>query len=194
MTKHTAHQLPTSVDENSRDECLMASVREGDPEALQGLIDRHWDELYGFSVRMLRDPDEAEDIAQEVFVITWQNRSRWRSEGSLRAYLFRIARNLLMHRLRHREVRARKEAEIRESASVVPTPAECVLISQGQEAFDRALAALPERRREAFTLTRVQGLSIGEAAKVMGVTPRTLTNHIYLAARELELALRPFLE
>lgn len=193
MTQPKMEWPAPPTEEAQRSESLMEAIRDGDGDALQALLDRYWAELYGFSVRMLREPDEAEDVAQEVFVLVWEHRLRWRPEGSVRAYLFRIARNLLQHRFRHREVRARKEAEIRGFAPPVTTPAEDVLFSQGHSAFERAFAALPERRREAFSLVRLQGMTLREAAEVMEVTQRTLTNHVYLASRELELALRPFL-
>ena len=183
----------TIVGQEACDEELMVYIREGEVEALQMLIDNHWEGIVGYSMRMLGRGEEAEDVAQEVFIAVWEHRARWTPEGSVQAYLYRIARNLVLRRSRHREVRTRAEPEIRRRIPRVPTPAEDASFVECRTAFERALGALPERRREAFSLVRSQGLSLREAAEVMGVTRRTVTNHVYMAAKELEQALRAYL-
>ncbi len=174
-------------------EALMVALRDGQVEALQKLMDRFWDGLLAYSLRMLGRPDEAEDVAQEVFVAVWEHRTRWTPDGSVQAYLYRIARNLVLRRSRHTEVRVRTESEVRRRVPRVMTPMEEASYAECRAALERALAALPTRRREAFSLVRLQGLSLGEAAEVMGVSRRTITNHVYMAVKELEVELRPFL-
>lgn len=172
---------------------LMRSISSGDPDALQALMDRHWGGLVRYAERMLRCPDAAEDVAQEVFVRVWEHRSRWTPGGSVQGYLYRIARNLVLQRSRHLEVRDRTEPEVRRRAGTVTTPVEDAVHGELRAAFREALDDLPERRREAFLLVRMRGLSLREAGEVMGLTRRTVANHVYLAAGDLETALRPFL-
>jgi RNA polymerase sigma-70 factor (ECF subfamily) len=62
-----------------------------------------------------------------------------------------------------------------------------------RHALEEALGALPDRRREAFLLVRVDGMSLGAAAERMGVTKRTVANHVYMATTDLERTLQPFL-
>lgn len=175
------------------DETVMRSIRAGDPEALQRLMDRHWGGLHRYAERMLECPATAEDVAQEVFVRVWNHRGRWTPGGSVSAYLYRIARNQVLQRSRHRDVRERTAPEIRQRAQKVVTPLETAVHGELRQAFEEAVAELPERRREAFVLVRMRGLSLREAAEAMGVTRRTVANHVYLAATDLEAALRPFL-
>lgn len=175
------------------DAALMAAIGEGEELALQALMDRHWARLIGYARGMLQDPDAAEDIAQEVFVRAWERRSRWTPGGSVPAYLHRIARNLILLRLRHQEVRTRTEPQVRALSRRGPTPLQTTAGRELLEAVEAALGKLPDRRREAFLLTRIQGMSLQEAGKVMDVTRRTVANHVYMATVELEELLRPFL-
>lgn len=172
---------------------LMRAIRRDDRAALGSLMERHWSPLLGHVLRQVEGPDEAEDVVQEVFVRVWERREQWRPGGSVQAYLYRIARNLLVDRSRRAEVRERHTASIRLLARRVSTPAEEAALTDLREAFEDALSTLPERRREAFLLIRFQGLTLKEAAEVMDLRPRTVANHVYLAATDLEEALRPFL-
>lgn len=178
---------------DSSDEQLMASMREGDTAALQILLDRHWTGVYGYAYRLLGEPDDADDVAQDVFVRVWEHRGRWKARGSARSYLYRVARNLVLLRRRHEAVQFRAAPEVRRRSPGVTTPAEELAQTELKKAFERAFQALSDQRREAFLLVRLRGLSFDEAAQVMGITKKTVANHTYLGARDLEEVLRPFL-
>jgi RNA polymerase sigma-70 factor (ECF subfamily) len=82
------------------DAALVALVAQGEEGAFRELLNRHQGAVYGFARRFLRDAQEAEDIAQEVFLRLYRTAARYRSRASLRAYLFRIAKNLCIDALR----------------------------------------------------------------------------------------------
>ena len=193
MEPWDAHGPDWKAGPERSDACLMESIRAGDPQALQALMDRHWGALLRYAHRMLGSMDEAEDVAQHVFVSVWEHRERWIAGGTVRAYVFRIARNEALGRSRRNDVRRLSESEVRRRVPRVRTPLEETAFSEVQASFERTLEQLPPRRREAFSLVRLQGLSLREASEVMGVTIRTVTNHVYMAAQELSAALGPFL-
>lgn len=193
MSDSSAPRSPIDTDTKRSDATLMCLIGRGDVEALQELIDRHWKGLVSQVDSMLHSLDEAQDVAQEVFVRVWEHRTRWRPGGSARAYLYRIARNLVLLRRRHLEVRERTESEVRRRAGRVASPLEDLTHTELREAFEKALDSLPDRRREAFLLVRFRGMSLHEAARVMNVTRRTVANHVYMAVCDLEDELRPFL-
>lgn len=172
---------------------LMLRIQEGDQDALELLMGRYWTNLVRYSSQLLGCMDEAKDVAQEVFVRTWEYRFRWKPGGSAETFLYRIARNLSLLQLRRREVRSRSVPEIRNGSKRCRTPMEDTLSRELRQALQTALGELPDRRREAFQLVRVEGLSLGAAAERMGVTKRTVANHVYMAATDLERALLPFL-
>lgn len=171
---------------------LMLQIRRGDSEALECLMRRYWSNLVGYAYQFLGSMDEASDVAQEVFVRTWEHRYRWKSGGSATAFLYTIARNLSLLQLRRRRVRRRSEPELHDRAGGVRTPIEEAFSREFETALHEALAALPDRRREAFVLVRVDGLSLRAAAEQMGVTKRTVANHVNMARSDLSQVLQPF--
>lgn len=169
---------------------LMRAMKAGDASALERLMDRYWLPLVRFSARSASGWDEAEDMAQDVFVRLWQAREQWEPGGSVRTFLYRSARNLAVDRARHREVQARSVLPLERGVRRTATPVENVIRGELQDDFERALSDMAPRRREAFVLVRLQGLSLREAGEVMELMPRTIANHVYLAATELAEALR----
>lgn len=184
---------PRSGSSARTDQDLMECIRADSSAALQELMSRHWSPIAQYSYRMLGDADEAQDIAQEVFASVWEHRARWTTYGSVNAYLHRIARNLALSRLRKSRVRLVAADEIRRSAPKAPSPIDDASRGELRAALEAALAALPPRRREAFILVRIQGLSLTEAAEIMGVIPQTVANQAYHAALEMSAYLAPYL-
>lgn len=184
---------PREVQSMPSDEQLMEQIRNDDEQALDALIRRYWSYLVWYAATKLPDRDEAEDVAQGVFVRLWEHRRRWDRKGSVKAFLFRIARNLIIDHTRHQEVRDRHDPELVPLASSIVTPIDAAAQREFQEAFERVLGSLPERRREAFILVRTLGLGLQETADVMGVTRRTVANHVYLAVQDLQERLGCFI-
>jgi RNA polymerase sigma factor (sigma-70 family) len=175
------------------DEVLMDEVRAGDGPALGALMERHWLPLVRYVARSVGGWDEGEDVAQEVFVRVWRGRSEWRPGGSVRSYLYQIARNLTVDRARHADVRARSAQTLLRARGRTATPVEVAIRDELRADFEQALSELAPRRREAFVLVRLQGLTLREAGEVMELTPRTVANHVYLAVTDLAEALRQHL-
>lgn len=171
---------------------LMVRIHDGDAAALEQLMTRYWAGLVGYAARLLGCRDEATDVVQEVFVRTWERRRRWEMGGSAKSFLYRSARNLCLLQLRRRRVRARTAPEVRRRSRTTPTPIEEAVSGELQHALKGALGGLPERRREAFVLNRVEGMSLAAVAERMGVSKRTVSNHVYMATVELERALEPY--
>jgi RNA polymerase sigma factor (sigma-70 family) len=90
-------------DEVQSDDALMAQVAMRDASALRVLADRHAALPWRIAYRMLADPSEAEDVAQEALLRLWQTGANWKSGGSgVAAWLTRVATNLCLDRLRRR--------------------------------------------------------------------------------------------
>lgn len=147
------------------DEELMNQVQRGSAEAYTTLFDRHRAPLYGFILRMTRDPEAAADVFQDTFLKVHRARDTWSGEdASFRSWLFRIATNAVRDRARQNE--RRRETFTAEDI-VVPShehPAERVML-------ERALAELAEPLREAFLLGVVHGLDHNELATTLAISP-----------------------
>ena len=168
---------------------LMADIRGGSQSALGRLMDLCWPELVRYAARQVGDLDLARDIVQETLIQVWERRRAWEPRGSVRAYLYRIVRNLVIDEKRRQGVR-RRWAERQEFApSRRPATPDEVLDEQLlTEVFETAVAALPARRREVFELVFQRGLSHADAAAVMGLSVQTVANQMSSALRSVRKA------
>src|SRR3984885_15761519 len=130
------------------DDELVRRAGQGDAAAVQALVARKLQRVLALAERMLGDPSEAEDVAQETFFRVWRNAARWRpGVARFDTWLHRVTLNLCYDRLRRR--RERPVAEPPEQPDPGPAP------DRGLEAQDIgarvaiALRALPSRQREA---------------------------------------------
>jgi len=163
----------------------MQALRADHVVALDVLFARHWPELVAYARSFLHCRDAAEDIAQETFMRLWRGRSFWRPTGAVRCFLFCIARNLALEQLRACRVQQRAVPEVQRRGNAGPTPLEETIRAEVRVAFRDALDALPDRRRQAFTLVRLNCLSLMDSAKIMGISPQTVANHINMAVADL---------
>lgn len=85
------------------DESLLRSVATGSDSALAQLMDRYGERLFGFAVRLLGCPQDAEEVVSDTFVAAWRGAGKFRRECSVRAWLYSICRNLVTDRLRRRK-------------------------------------------------------------------------------------------
>jgi RNA polymerase sigma-70 factor (ECF subfamily) len=141
-------------------------------------------------VRTLTDSRAAaRDVTQDVFVRLWDAREELDPTQSLKAYVYRVARNRAYNRRRNRANRAAKEEGVRHDADMYaegPSGPDLEAEAEQFEAHLRAwIADLPERQREALILSRYQGLSHDAIADVMDISPRTVNNHIVRALKRL---------
>lgn len=172
----------------------MTRIQAGDHAALEEVLAEYWEPLVRYSRSFLGSRDAAEDAAQETFVRLWRHRNEWCASESIRAYLYRILHNHLLNERRARKVRARwRDQAVRRKPRGPATPIELAERSELSDAVKEALAALPPRRREVFTLARFHGLSYAEIAEVLNVSPQTVANQMSAALSTLRDRLSPFL-
>jgi RNA polymerase sigma-70 factor (ECF subfamily) len=186
------------------DAALMLLVREGDTVAFTQLVDRWKQPVIHFVYRLLPDADEAEDIAQGVFVQLWKSASRYERQARFSTFLFTIARNLCLNEIRRRSrhpaesLEARLEPEGDAPARQVSDPAQISPDDQAQRGelvhlVDEALAALPEKQRIALALCREGELSYDEIAVILGTTVPATKSLIHRAREVLKSRLKPYL-
>lgn len=173
---------------------LLDEVRAGSANALQSLIDLYWHPLLSFASRITGCDDTAEDIVQCAFIRFWERRERWVPGSAPKLILYTVVRNLALNQLDSDRARLRRSTDPSLPKPSVATPAQ--LLDEGEllRALEAALNSLPPRRREALILARFQNLTHAEIAEVMGLVPRTVTNHISIALAELEVAIGRYLD
>lgn len=189
---HTTRSDPTAPMDGDLTS-LMAAIRGGSEAALGRLMELCWPELVRYAASQLGDVELARDVAQEAFIQVWERRRGWQPRGSARVYLYRIARNLVIDQKRRRTVRLRwlnrqGRRDGLAGRAHAPTPAEILDAKLLADAFQAAVASLPDRRREVFELVFQRGLSHAEVAAVMGVSAQTVANQMSTALRTVRQA------
>lgn len=165
---------------------LLARIGNNEPAAVNEMVARKLPRLLALASRLLGDADEASDVAQEAFLRIWRHAARWRSgEARFDTWLHRVALNLCHDRLRRRKERPMDDNDVLELADSTPSAAEQLETAQGSARLAAALAALPERQREAIVLQYYQELSNIDAAALMNISVEALESLLSRARRQL---------
>jgi len=163
---------------------LVARVGRGDEAATRMLVSAKLPRILALARRMLGDAAEAEDIAQETFLRAWRQAARWRP-GAARfdTWLHTVALNLCRDRMRRRRETAMPD--VPEVPDPAP-PADAVLDETAQaRTVQDAIAALPERQREALILVHYQDLTNIAAAAAMEISVEALESLLARGRRSL---------
>lgn len=179
----------------------MVRIGEGDHGAFRELVERHQDAVVGTVAKMLGNPADAEDIAQQVFLRVWRHAKRYRPEAKFTTYLYTIARNLVFNESRRRGRRKEVSSDEREESShlqveagVEVQPDAVLLQGELQRAVDAAIAALPEAQRMAVVLRRYEQMPYEEIAEVLGLSLPAVKSLLFRARATLREALSGYLE
>ena len=180
---------------------LVARAQAGDLSAFEDLVTKYQREIYGLACRMVSDPEEAKDLAQQTFLQAFIHLRSFRQEAQFRTWIFRIAINQCYNFLKSRK----KYGDPVDFDEVVlvgedDTPEEELISKDERRRVHAALKKLPPKQQAVLTLKVDQGLSYQEISEVLGGTPgaarvnycqalKTLKN--YLRSEEDEVAMHP---
>jgi len=170
------------------DEELVRRVGQGDPAAIQAMVARKLPRMLALAQRMLGDPVEAEDVAQEAMLRAWKQAPRWTpGKAKFDTWLHRVALNLCYDRLRRRREIPTETPPDRPDEG--PAPDRGLLSAELGVRVDAALRRLPDRQREAIVLCHYQELSNIEAAGLMTVSVEALESLLSRGRRTLRQTL-----
>jgi RNA polymerase sigma-70 factor (ECF subfamily) len=171
-------------------------LRRGDKEACAICVREHSTHIYNLALKLTGDPVAAEDVLQETFLSAFKAIPRFEGKAQLSTWLYRIAHNAALMRLRKRQVETVSLDEPVENEEGVPeprefadwseSPEEALLDTELQQVMDAAVQSLSETLRSVFVLRDVNGLSTAQTAEVLGLSEEAVKSRL-LRAR---LALR----
>jgi RNA polymerase sigma-70 factor (ECF subfamily) len=140
--------------------------------------------LLRYAWRFTGEQEAARDIVQDAFLKLWQIRADIDPQRSLKALLYTMVRNLALNHKRAAQHTSGvfPEHDLRDHAPAADLLVEASMLGDRLRLY---IEQMPERRREAFMLSRFEGLSHEEIAQVMNLTPRTVNTHIVLALKDL---------
>jgi RNA polymerase sigma-70 factor (ECF subfamily) len=170
--------------DGASDDALMVRVAARDPKALRLLADRHAELPWRIAYRMLADPAEAEDVAQDALLRLWQFAERWQAGGpGVAAWLTRVATNACLDRLRRR--RFVGDDELPERADESPLADAEIEAEQVRQAVADCIAALPDRQRAAIVLTYFEERHNKMAAETLAMQLKAFESLLFRARSTL---------
>ncbi len=176
---------------------LVKQAQEGDDDAFGMLVGEYQDKIYNYLSRMLHDPTEAEDVAQEVFIRAYENLAGFRAASSFQTWLYRIASNLAIDAARARNRRSSgtfsldrpietDDGELgRELRAPGRGPAGEVESAELQQIVAAGIGQLSPKLRSVITLYDVEGLSYKEIAEILGCPVGTVKSRLFNARNQL---------
>lgn len=184
---------------------LMLRVRDDDPVAFAELVELFQHRLITVLRQLVSSLEEAEDLAQEVFLRVYRNRKKYHPRAKFSTWLYTIANNLALNALRSRQRRPALPLDVRDSGPLGPRPAENLVRDRNEPPTERmqqqelagiiqqALENLNDRQRVAVVLNKFEDMNYAEIAEVMGLSTKAVKSLLSRARENLRLVLRDYI-
>lgn len=168
-------------------------LAKGDMIAYRYLFDQHFSDLCNFLLIYLHSRELAEEIALEIFTFIWERRETLFIKATFKSFLFSSAKNraISLYRKEHKKLFTSidHESSISQEESSSPFFLENVEL---REIINSAIDKLPEKSKQIYLMAWEQNLSHKEIAGQLGITPKTVENHVGIALRKLRESLEPY--
>ncbi|ADO74980.1 RNA polymerase sigma factor [Stigmatella aurantiaca] len=197
--------MPDEVSPPQEDRQVLARAQAGDMAAFEALVESHRDKVFGLALRMTRSEADAAEISQDTFLSAYQHLKEFRGDAAFSSWVYRIAANHALMRLRHRRVVQAAEDELmgpefteRGSLSAYPErdwsrdAEEKALDAETGLAIQQATDRLPEGYREVFLLKDVEGLSYEQISELTGDSVPAIKSRLHRARLALREAIDQF--
>lgn len=163
------------------------AIKSGDEAEFRSLYDNYFRRVYFFALKSVKDPTEAEDLSQNIFLKVWESRHRLNDALEIEAQLFQIAKSIIIDHYRAKTTQQLLLTALAEDTPVnglAHTP-EFSEQSKKMIFLQKAIDNLPPKRREVFKLSRYHGLTYDEIAQELSISKNTVHVHITKALATL---------
>ena len=200
MDTITLKRAPKRDAASEEDRLLVEQAQSGDREAFEQLVYRHDRDILRLAFHMLGNREEAQEVFQDTFLKAYRSLGRFRSESSFYTWIYRIATNVALDRLRKRQTLREEisyEADTEshpdrpalkdtlEEKSYYSNPERRLYGREVGEKIQEALGTLSEKERLVFELRHYQGLRLRKIGEIMGSTEETAKNYLFRATQKL---------
>jgi RNA polymerase sigma-70 factor, ECF subfamily len=168
---------------------LVRLSRDGDRRAFSELVDMYKDKIYYLAYRMLNNVQEAEDVVQETFLRVFKNLDRYDEKQKFSTWIYRIATNLSIDRLRKRKAVYSLDAGMAPDgegtdyystlASTDPSPEGQLILTETQQTIRRAIDQLPEKYKSVVILRYMHDMSLQEISEVLNMPVTTVKTRVH---------------
>lgn len=171
----------------------LLKLAEGNLSAYRFLFDHHFTDLCNFVLIYLHSKELSEEVALEIFTYIWEKRDTLEIRTTFKSYLFAAAKNKAISHYRKAQISVFTSLESSDHlGSDLSESSEYMETKELRELIEAAINKLPEKSREVYRLAWEENLSHKEIAGQLGITPKTVENHISIALRKLRESLKPY--
>lgn len=167
------------------DDALLAAARAGDRAAIEALLERYQDRVFGFGVRMCGDAEDAKEVLQDTLLAAARTVGGFRGDASVSTWLYTIARSFCMKRRRRSKFAPTDEISLDRQPLALPSsspaPDELASGSEVKRALAQALDVLDPAAREVLVLRDMEGLTAPEVARVTGASVEAIKSRLHRA-------------
>jgi RNA polymerase sigma-70 factor (ECF subfamily) len=167
---------------------IIARVRAGDTGAFAELVRRHQDRVFGMALRTTGKPEDAEDLAQDVFLAVFRGLAGFKGDAQFTTWLYRVAWNRCADWLRRNRKPGRRTVPLEDAGDVADgraDPASRTVDRDERRRLRAAMDGLDELYRSVIELAGVQGMSYADVGAALGVPVKTVETRLYRARRQL---------
>ena len=163
-------------------DALISDVKKGSQAAFEQLYNEHSGRVYGLCLRLLADPQHAEDATQEVFIQLWDKIGQFKGQSLFTTWLHSVASNIAISYVRKQKNWLQKVVSIEGSGM----DEQQVSLCEGLNGLDKLIVRLPERARLVFVLHAVEGYRHEEVAKILSIAVGSSKSHYHRAKQLLK--------
>ncbi|MBN1767694.1 MAG: RNA polymerase sigma-70 factor [Prolixibacteraceae bacterium] len=176
------------------DKHILERLQKGDEQVFEVFFKTYYERLCNYANTILNDMDEAEEMVQGAFLAMWEKRETIEVHSSLKSYLYRAVYNSSLNHIKHLKVRQKYDNWHQHNATLEHNSASESLIAYELDAIaQNAINNLPPQCQNVFKLSRFENLSYAEIAEQMGISVKTVENHMIKALKVLREKLKDYL-
>ncbi len=167
----------------SKDNDIFANFARGDTDAFRKIFGMFYPKIYSFAKRLIQDQEEAKDVTQKIFIRIWVNREKFLDVQDYDSYIFILSKYTILNHIKGKKKIPDRNppGDIRDSRS----PEDKVEMLDIRKKVDSIVGKMPKQRRLIFRMSRILGLKNEEIARELGLSKKTVENHINLALKEI---------
>jgi RNA polymerase sigma-70 factor (family 1) len=177
----------------NNEEKLLQELKRGDVQAFEQIFNQFWKPLYRVAHSKIQDRAEAEEIVQSIFSALWEQREKLDIEN-LSAYLHRAVKNRVLNAIRAK-ITEQKYWDYYQNfiPQVQNTTENAVVFDDLQEGLQAAVNHLPEKSRKVFQLSRFEGRTNHEIAKLLKISEKSIEYHLTKSLREIRIHMKDYI-
>jgi len=184
------HQLTVEYSDST----VITLLKQGSEKVFEKVFKDHFKSLHSYAYTFLKDDELAEEVVQNVFCRIWEKREQLKTDGSIKAYLYRAVHNECLNYLKHQKVKASFQVYYaREMEQSEDNLSKKVIANELEKQIHKAMSELPQQCRIIFQMSRFEQLKYQQIADQMGLSIRTIENQMGKALKLMRIKLAEFL-